>query len=167
MPSEPETGEKKTGEKNGAGPKRGKNKGGRGGTLKRKYRIPSEDLLRAAIKNVLSQNPVVSSQEKMKWLVLRELASTDPSFRVSGERIRRVAARTPGVVVETSCRETSEKRNLLVCPVCSSRTDVVKNMTIYGGVVSLAHVCPVCGYWSGIFYRAPVRYRFVLEEKKR
>jgi len=135
----------------------GKRKKSRGG-----YHIPPEKELAQAIVNVLRTNPVVSSQEKMLFLVRKELRETDSRYAVTGPRLRRTAISTGKVVIETHCRETGDRRSTLSCPVCGSSTNIVKNQTLFGGEVSLAHRCGVCEYWSGLDYRMPVRYRFLL-----
>ena len=130
---------------------------------KRKYHVPGSKELGIAIVNVLRENPVVSSQEKMLGLVKRELRETDSKYTITGNRLRKVAMTTGHVIIETKCRDTRKRRNVMVCPVCTSRTDIVKNRTLDGGVVSLLHQCPVCNYWSGVGYRIPIRYRFLLK----
>ncbi|MDG6220841.1 MAG: hypothetical protein QCI38_05260 [Candidatus Thermoplasmatota archaeon] len=128
------------------------------------YHIPPSADVEQAVVNVLRSNPAVSSQEKMLWLVNHELKEKDSLYVITGPRLRRIAIRTGRVMIETFCRETKYRRSVLQCPVCTSATKVVKNQTIYGGTVALAHQCPACGYWSGLKFRMPVRYRFLLKE---
>ncbi|MCK4718795.1 MAG: hypothetical protein KAT70_09015 [Thermoplasmata archaeon] len=133
------------------------------GSHRKGSHIPSKKDVAIAIMNVLRSNPAVSSQQKMLWLVLHELHEKDSLYVITGPRLRRIAISTSGVSIESHCRETEERRSVLSCPVCGSTTEVVKNQTIYGGSVSLAHECPACGYWSGIRYRMPIRYSFLLK----
>ena len=133
---------------------------------KKGYKIPSMKTVKKALHNVLKENPAVSSQEKMLFLILKELHEKNPQYTISGQRLRYIAMKTNFASIETRCRETAERRGLLTCPVCQSKTKVIKNQTIYGGSVALEHQCPTCGYWSGIHYRKPVRYRFLLQEGK-
>ena len=128
-----------------------------------RYHIPPSAEVARAIINVMKSNPVVSSQQKMLWLVLRDLREKDSMYTLTGERLRHIAVETGRVTVETEARETSRRRNVLRCPVCGHPTDVVKNQTLYGGTVSLVHRCPRCGYWTGIRFRLPTRYRFLLK----
>ena len=39
----------------------------------------------------------------------------------------------------------------------------MKNITIYGGTVTLGHKCKRCGYWTGKTRRIPSRYIFTLK----
>ena len=48
------------------------------------------------------------------------------------------------------------------CPVCGGQMKAMKNITIYGGTVTLGHKCKRCGYWTGKTRRVPSRYIFTL-----
>lgn len=84
----------------------------------------------------------------------------DGAYRVSEPRARRLAFDSDLVDMEIECRETHELRSLFKCPVCGRRLKMVKNMTIFGGTVTLGYTCPHCPYWTGIHRRVPTRYIF-------
>jgi len=45
------------------------------------------------------------------------------------------------VVVEILWRDTAEIRSLIKCPVGGARLKKVRNMTVYGGTVTLGYRC--------------------------
>ena len=95
----------------------------------------------------------------------KELKKLNPLYKVSGPRVRRAALRSGLIRLEIHCRETTERRAIYKCPVCSTKLKQVKNQTVYGGTVTLEHRCPGCGYWTGVKRRVPTRYVFTLNSK--
>ncbi len=123
------------------------------------YRIPKDDVIRAAISRVFQTRHEVSSQRALKRLIEREVRGSE-NFRVGEERIRRLAIESGLTRLEIHAREADEKRGITKCPVCGERVKRVKNMTVFGGTVTLGFKCPKCGYWSGLRRRVPTRYVF-------
>ena len=123
------------------------------------YRIPSDDVVRAALTRVFQTRHEVPSQRALKRLVEREVRGSE-NFRVGGGRVRRLVIDSGLVGVEIHARESGEKKGLTRCPVCGERVKKLKNMTVFGGTVTLGFKCPRCGYWSGLRRRIPTRYVF-------
>lgn len=123
------------------------------------YHIPSRESVLEALKEVLGRRRVVSSQRELKGLLDRAM-SRHGQFRVSGPRARRIAFDSGLVDMEIECRETHELKSMFKCPVCSHRLKLVKNMTVFGGTVTLGYKCPHCPYWTGLRRRVPTRYIF-------
>lgn len=123
------------------------------------YRIPSEEQIRAAIARVFQTRHEVNSQRALRRLVEKDLRGAE-NFRVGGERVRHIAIDSGLVVLQIHTREADQKRGLTKCPVCGERVKRLKNMTVWGGTVTLGFKCPKCGYWSGLRRRVPVRYVF-------
>ncbi len=123
------------------------------------YHIPSQERILRALGKVLGKRRVISSQRELKSLLDRAM-SGDGEYRVSGPRARRIAYGSGLVDMEIECRETQELKSLFNCPVCSHRLKLVKNMTVFGGTVTLGYKCPHCPYWTGIRRRVPTRYIF-------
>ena len=124
------------------------------------YKIPSDEEVLRAIKNVMHSYGVVNSQTKLKELVERELRVTDKDYHVSPRRLRVLALSSDHVRVEIHCRETETKRGIGKCPVCNHKLKLVKNKTIFDGVVIIGHECTHCPYWTGLKRRVPTRYVF-------
>ena len=130
------------------------------------YHIPSDDKIKAALENVLKKFRTVQSQHKLTKLVKRELNTKKENFGVSGSRLRNIAINSDFVKLEIHSREGNPKKLMTKCPVCRSTLKRVKNLTIWGGEVTIEFSCPNCGYWTGKKKRIPTRYVFHLKKKK-
>jgi hypothetical protein len=124
------------------------------------YRIPSDTRVRESLVRVFGTRPVVESQRRLKALVERDLKG-DEKFRVGEPRLRVLAIESGLVDLEIHCRDTSEMRSLVKCPVCGNRLKKVRNMTVFGGTVTLGYRCERCKYWTGLKRRVPTRYVFM------
>jgi hypothetical protein len=125
------------------------------------YRIPSDAEVVQAIKDAFDRHGVVNSQRKLTELVLRSLRRHDPDYTVSEERVRRLALGNGLATVDIRCRDTRDKTSAGACPVCGSRMDRIRNLTVYGGSVTMGYKCKACGYWTGLKNRVPTLYVFV------
>jgi hypothetical protein len=130
------------------------------------YHIPSEGDIRSAVETVLKQFIIVNSQNKLKNLVLKELNKEDNKFGVTGSRIRNIAINSNILKVEIHSRESDQTKPIIRCPVCMSSLKRVKNLTIWGGEVTIMMKCVKCNYWTGKKKRIPTRYVFHLIDKK-
>ncbi|MFQ5552723.1 MAG: hypothetical protein ACE5EW_03280 [Thermoplasmata archaeon] len=123
------------------------------------YRIPSRERVVGALRRVLGRRKTIPSQRELKELLDQEMSRED-GYRVSGPRARRIAYDSGLVRLEIESRESAEVRTPHRCPVCGHRMDRVKNMTVFGGTVTLGHRCRSCPYWTGLKRRVPTRYTF-------
>src|SRR2546425_12572056 len=96
------------------------------------YRIPKDDVVRAAISRVFQTRHEVSSQRALKRLVEREVRGSE-NFRVGEERIRHLAIESGLTRLEIRAREADERRGVTKCPVCGERGEGVKDKTRFGG----------------------------------
>lgn len=124
-----------------------------------RYAIPSRRRVLRALERVLGARRVIPSQRELKALLDRAMRGDGP-YRVSGPRARRIAYDSGLVTLEIECRETHELKSLFKCPVCGHRLKRVRNMTVFGGTVTLGYQCSHCPYWTGINRRVPTRYTF-------
>ncbi len=124
------------------------------------YKIPKDEDVLKSIKNVMNSLGVINSQTKLKELVERDLKETDENFRVSPRRLRVLALSSDHVSVEIHCRESDTKKSMGKCPVCNHKLKLLKNKTLYDGVVIIGHECTHCSYWTGMKRRIPIRYVF-------
>src|SRR3989304_5812708 len=123
------------------------------------YRTPSDARVQDAIARVLSTRQIVESQRKLKHLVEKDLKG-DERYRVGEPRLRLIAINSGLVDLEIRCRDTPKMRSLVKCPVCGERLKKVRNMTVFGGTVTLGYRCDRCKYWTGLKRRVPTRYIF-------
>lgn len=124
------------------------------------YLIPSDDQIKDALRVILKKFRVVQSQNKLKNLVKKELDTKKQKYGITGNRIRNVAINSDFIKLEIHSREGDPKKIMNKCPVCNSVLKRVKNLTIWGGKVTIEFNCPSCGYWTGKKKRMPTRYVF-------
>ncbi|MBS3777986.1 MAG: hypothetical protein KGY50_01680 [Candidatus Thermoplasmatota archaeon] len=124
------------------------------------YTIPSDKKVISSLRRVLKKAHIVQTQRYLRELVLNELQKEKASFRVSAKRLRLLALNSSFVKVEIQSREGSPNKSLHRCPVCHYALKRVKNLTIWGGIVTIELQCPHCGYWTGKKKRIPTRYVF-------
>ena len=130
------------------------------------YHIPSNEQIEDALEKVLKKFRTVQSQNKSKELVIKELNTKKKKFGVTGSRLRNIAINSDFVKLEIHSREGDPKKLMVKCPVCRSTLKRVKNLTIWGGEVTIEFRCNKCGYWTGKKKRIPTRYVFHLKKKK-
>ncbi len=130
------------------------------------YKVPTDEEVLQAIKNVMNNLGVVNSQIKLKELVERDLQETDKDYRVGPRRLRVLALGSDHVRVDIHCRESDIIKKMSRCPVCDHNLKVVKNKTVFDGIVTIGHECTHCSYWTGKKRRIPTRYVFTLGSKK-
>lgn len=129
------------------------------------YLIPSDELVISALRRVMKKAHIVQTQRHLNELVLKELHKKNESFRLAPQRLRLLALNSSFVKVEIHSREGNPKKSLHRCPVCHHRLKQVKNLTIWGGMVTIELQCPHCGYWTGKKKRIPTRYIFQYKKK--
>ena len=127
------------------------------------YHIPSDEQIKNALRKVLKKFRIVTSQRKLKQLVTLELKTKKKIFGVSEDRLRKIAINSNFVKLEIHSREGDPKKLLAKCPVCENNLNRVKNLTIWGGEVTIEFRCSNCGYWTGKKKRIPTRYIFYLK----
>lgn len=127
------------------------------------YNVPSDEKVRKAVEKVLKKYRTVPSQRKFKKLVEKQLKTKKKQFHVSENRLRLIALRSGLINIEIHSREGDPHKLLARCPVCENPLRRVKNLTLYGGEVTIEYRCSSCGYWTGKKKRVPTRYVFHLK----
>ena len=130
------------------------------------YHIPSDDEIKYALEKVLTKFRTVNSQHQLKELVTKELNTKKKKFGVTGSRLRFIAINSDFVKLEIHSREGDPKKLMTKCPVCGSTLKRVKNLTIWGGEVTIEFRCNKCSYWTGKKKRIPTRYVFHYKKRK-
>jgi C4-type Zn-finger protein len=131
------------------------------------YKIPSDKQVIEALRAIFKNRRMVGSQHSLKKLVDKELLELSKSeegkkvtYKVSQPRLRRLTIRSGVANIEIHGRESVTRTSLGKCPVCGSRLKRVKNLTVFGGTVTLGYQCKTCKYWTGLKQRVPTRYVF-------
>jgi|GEM_PF-745947 len=123
-------------------------------------RIPSEEILRFIIKEVLQESKV-SSQAELAELVNHKLNKVDPSYSVSEKRVRAAALHTPGVRITTSTRKGRLPKK---CPSCSHSIRKIYTKNLKGKKLLVRLTCSRCGYMGKESRWEPKRYAFELKK---
>jgi hypothetical protein len=124
------------------------------------YHIPSDDKIKKALIKTFKKTNIVNSQKELKKLITKELKTKNKNYGVSGKRLRNIALETDFIKLDIHSREGDPKKILSKCPVCNNSLSRVKNLTIWGGEVTIEFRCDKCGYWTGKKKRIPKRYTF-------
>ncbi len=131
------------------------------------YRIPSREIVEKAILDVLKEAFTVRSQVLFQRLVLGRLREMNGGkYRLTGKRLRRIAADMNDVDLIIHCRDGERMNRSKTCPVCGSPMENIQNSTLYGWTVTTGKTCPTCSYWTGTRKRIPTRYVFTIEKEK-
>jgi hypothetical protein len=124
------------------------------------YHIPSDEQIQKSLENILTKYRTINSQVKLRELITKDLKTKKINYGVSGQRIRNIAIKSDFVKLEIHSREGDPKKIMTKCPVCDNTLKRVKNLTIWGGEVTIEFNCSRCGYWTGKKKRIPTRYVF-------
>ena len=124
------------------------------------HKLPSEEDIAKAIVSCLSEHGVVNSQRKLGELVRQKIKGEESSYIVSDKRIRKIAISRKLVELELKYKEERYSSLPHKCPICGSRLKRLRNMTVYGGTVTLGYICNGCKYWTGLKRNVPARYIF-------
>ena len=124
------------------------------------YRIPSAKVLEDSIRRVIREQQSIPSQRRFTELVLEDLKRKNPDYKVGEVRMRKMALHRNLAKVTIQYRETKEPSRKGRCPVCTSPTEELHNLTLDDRRVELGFKCTKCPYWTGPRKRVPVRYTF-------
>lgn len=128
------------------------------------YSIPSDDQVADAVFAVMYRNAQVVSQGEMVRLVNSELNKRGGDYRVSGERIRRIALNRD--MLQISIDYNMNDGDLPdVCPVCRNGMSSTLNMTLDGNTIEVSRKCTVCPFTVGTRNRIPGRYTFTRKKR--
>jgi hypothetical protein len=124
------------------------------------YHIPSDEQVLNGLEKILKEFRTVHSQNRLKTLVSKKISTKKKKYNVSGSRLRNLAINSDFVKLEIQSREGDPKKIMTKCPVCNNTLKRVKNLTIWGGEVTIEFRCNKCSYWTGKKKRIPTRYIF-------
>ena len=129
------------------------------------YHIASDDIIINGLKKIFKKNHTVNSQKELKKLIKNEIKTKKMNYSVSEKRLRNLAINSDFIKIDIHSREGDPKKILSKCPVCGASLKRVKNLTIWGGEVTIEFRCLKCSYWTGKKKRIPTRYVFHYNKK--
>lgn len=125
------------------------------------YHIPTSEEVVIAIYRALRKYGTIDSQWKLREKVTEELKNLDKGYRVSLQRVRKLAVKAGFIKIEIRSREGEEETT--ACPVCDGKLRKVKNISLWGKEVIVGYKCTSCPYKSGKKRQIPTRYIFHLK----
>ncbi len=124
------------------------------------YHIPSDEIIIKGLKNIFKRIHTINSQKELKKLIKKEIKTKKKNYSVSEKRLRNIALETDFIKIDIHSRQGDPNKILSKCPVCGNILSRVKNLTIWGGEVTIEFRCSKCGYWTGKKKQIPIRYVF-------
>ena len=121
------------------------------------YKIPKDEEIAEAIHSVLAKHKEVKSQSLFCEFVLGELKKESPYYRVSSDRVKRVAS-LEGVKIFIEKRKSQKEAKS--CFVCGGELFTLKVKNLMGTEVPSGKKCRVCGFKMNKSHLAPRRYIF-------
>lgn len=122
------------------------------------YRIPRSTEVGEAIVKVLEEYREVGSQNMLHSLVLTRLKRENQFYKLSPERVKRIASRLPGVKIFVEKRRSrQEAKN---CYVCGSKLEWIRARNLLGDTVRAGKKCVKCGFRIDRPELIPRRYVF-------
>lgn len=124
------------------------------------YKIPGKDEVGTAVLEVLEDYREVKSQAMLHSLVLKKLKKENQFFKISPERVRKIAAEQEEVkIFVEKCKSPREAKK---CFICGEEMIWVKGRSLLGGATRTGKKCPRCGFRIDRPTVKPKRYVFYL-----
>ncbi len=119
-------------------------------------RVPKREVVKFVIKSVL-HSKTADSQEKLAELVTKELRTVDPSYSITGKRVREIALSMPEVKLSVDTRKGGIPTK---CPSCGSSLKKAWDRNLRGRKVLRELRCLKCGYMGTTGKWLPRKYGF-------
>lgn len=123
------------------------------------YKMPSNEEVSEAIRDVLNKRREVESQRLLHELVLKRLKEENQYCILAGSRVRKIAANLKGVKILVEKRRSDKKAKK--CYVCGGELEVIRATNLYGRECSAGKKCKNCGFKIDKENLAPKRYTFL------
>jgi DNA-directed RNA polymerase subunit RPC12/RpoP len=124
------------------------------------YRIPGKDEVERALREVLGDYREVASQALLHSLVLEKLRKENQFFKISPERVRKIAAGLREVRIFVEKRRSSREAER--CFICGGEMAWIKSRSLLGSTTRAGKRCPKCGFRIDRPHLEPRRYVFYL-----
>jgi len=130
-------------------------------------KIPRSDLVISIIKEVLKRRRVVQSQEDLCFLVLDMLKKIDKNYVLSPKRTKNLVIKIPNIVIKAKTKRIPKMTKLERCPVCNKKVDKIYGKNLLNKKIHIGYVCGRCGYTTDLESFMPMKYLFLLKNKRR
>ncbi|MDP6459846.1 MAG: hypothetical protein QF829_03535 [Candidatus Hydrothermarchaeota archaeon] len=122
------------------------------------YRIPKDDDVGASIRSTLEEYKEIGSQKLLHSLVLKRLRRENQFYKLSPERVKRIAASMPEVKVFVEKRKSVKEARK--CYICGHPLKRIKVKDLFGDPTYAGKKCLKCGFKIDRAMLVPKRYLF-------
>ncbi len=122
------------------------------------YRVPKDDEVGSAIRSTLEDYKEIGSQKLLHSLVLEKLKRENQFYKLSPERVKRIAASMPDVRVFIEKRKSP--REAKKCYICGHPLERIKVKDLFGNPTYIGKKCGECGFKIDKALLVPKRYLF-------
>lgn len=129
------------------------------------YKIPRKDEVGQAVLEVLGDYREVASQAMLHSLVLEKLRKENQFFKISPERVRKIATELDDVRVFVEKRKSP--REAKRCFICGEEMNWVEGKNLLGSSAKTGKMCPKCGFRIDRPGLEPRRYVFYMRQHVR
>lgn len=124
-------------------------------------KIPRNDLVISAIKEVLKRRRVVESQEDLSFLALQELRKQDKDYVLSPRRVKNLALKIPNIEIKAKTKKMPKLTKLERCPVCGKKISKIYGKNLLDQRIQIGYICKSCGYTTDLEALMPMKYIFI------
>jgi hypothetical protein len=129
-------------------------------------KIPREHFVINIIKEVMGRRGVVQSQEDLCAIVLEKLRKYDKAYVISPRRIKDLVIKIPNIEIKAKTKHMPKMSKLEICPVCDKKVSKIYGKNLLNKKIHIGYICRRCGYTTDLEAFMPMKYIFVLKNKK-
>jgi len=130
-------------------------------------KIPREHFGINIIKEVLRRRGVVQSQEDLCAIVLEKLRKYDKAYVLSPRRTKNLVIKIPNIEIKAKTKRVPRMTKLEKCPVCKKKVNKIHGKNLLNKKIHIGYVCERCGYTTDLEAFMPMKYVFILKNKRR
>ena len=130
-------------------------------------KIPREHFVINIIKEVMRRRGVVQSQEDLCAIVLEKLRKYDKAYVLSPRRTKNLVLKIPKIEIKAKTKKMPKMTKLERCPVCNKKVNKIYGKNLLNKKIHIGYRCKRCGYTTDLEAFMPMKYIFVMKNKRR
>ncbi|MFQ6051349.1 MAG: hypothetical protein ACE5K4_06610 [Candidatus Hydrothermarchaeota archaeon] len=127
--------------------------------MDREYAIPDDRIIEKTLIEIMRRHKLIETQKELGRQVKKIIKEKNPKYRVSEERIKKIAALSPEIGIRVEMRRS--KRKILRCPCCKGELKEREIPNLFGGTSSLKK-CERCNFEILKDDKVPRKYSFMI-----
>jgi len=133
----------------------------------KKRKIPRADLVIHEIKEVMKKRKIVQSQEDLSYFVLQKLKKIDSDYVISPQRVKRLLIKIPNTEIKAKTKKIPKMTKLETCPICKKKVDKIYGKNLINKKIQIGYICKRCGFTTDLESFMPMKFRFIMKNKKK